>query len=459
MVLARILAPHDFGLIAMVTTILGFLRVFKDAGLSTATVQREGITHAQVSNLFWVNVALSGAISLFVAALSPTISWFYREPKLLQITLLLSITFLLEGSAVQHIALLNRQMRFKALALIQVSSLLAGVLAGIVMALTKCGYWSLVGFQLTTSFSTFVLAWFTSGWWPQLPTRGSGTWPLLTFGANLTASTFIWSLARGADSLLVGKIFGPASVGLYSRAGAMLMRPLEQFITPLQTVFVPTFSRLQDRPEQYRRAFLRIYQAIAVASLFFTALLLALSHPLTLFVLGVKWEKASPIFAAFTIAALIYPVASAAGWLFTSQGRGRDWLLAITLASAVTVGSFIAGLPFGPAGVAFAFSASGIFLQLPIILYFGGRSGPVSTADLCVGFLRQIPLWFVVCSTSWVVLKMVNGSSLISQLTVSASAGLVAGAATIWAYPPSRAVLYDLLAALKDRNILRRERA
>src|SRR5438552_14678532 len=80
MVLARLLTPRDFGLFAMVTAVMGYLRVFKDAGLSTATVQREGITQAQVSNLFWINVGLSGAITLLLAACSPLVAWFYREP-------------------------------------------------------------------------------------------------------------------------------------------------------------------------------------------------------------------------------------------------------------------------------------------------------------------------------------------------------------------------------------------
>src|SRR6266481_547582 len=134
MVLARLLTPKDFGLFAMVTTVMGYLRVFKDAGLSTATVQREGITHAQVSNLFWINVAVSGAISLVVAASAPTIAWFYREPRLVPITLALSITFLLSGLTIQHTALLNRQMRFMAIPIIQAGWVLIGVAVGIAMA-------------------------------------------------------------------------------------------------------------------------------------------------------------------------------------------------------------------------------------------------------------------------------------------------------------------------------------
>ncbi len=128
MVLARLLTPKDFGLFAMVTTVMGYLRVFKDAGLSTATVQREGITHAQVSNLFWINVVMSSAIGLILAAAAPLVAWFYREPRLIPITVILASTFLLSGLIVQHTALLNRQMRFKAIAVIQVGSMLLGSL-------------------------------------------------------------------------------------------------------------------------------------------------------------------------------------------------------------------------------------------------------------------------------------------------------------------------------------------
>src|SRR5882757_9900597 len=132
MILARLLMPRDFGLVAMVTTVTGFLRVFKDAGLSIATVQRDRITHAQVSNLFWINVAVSVVSSLVVAAMAPVLAWFYRDSRLIGITLLLSTTYLISGSTVQHQALLKRQMRFKAIAVIEVGALTTGVIVGVV---------------------------------------------------------------------------------------------------------------------------------------------------------------------------------------------------------------------------------------------------------------------------------------------------------------------------------------
>src|SRR5437588_9283865 len=217
MILARLLVPQDFGLVAMVTTITGFLRIFQDAGLSTATVQRQDITHAQVSNLFWVNVVVGGVTTLLVAASAPAVAWFYREPRLVSITLVLSITFVLARSAVQHIALLNRQMRFKVIAVIDIVSMFVGYLIGIGMAVSGYGYWALVGTSVTQVTIKLILTWSVSRWRPRLPSRDSQTWHLLSFGANITAGTLMYSLARGADSLLVGRFFGPAAVGLYSR--------------------------------------------------------------------------------------------------------------------------------------------------------------------------------------------------------------------------------------------------
>ena len=208
MVVARLLVPQEFGLVAMVTSVMSFLRIFQDAGLSTATVQRQEITHAQVSNLFWVNIGLGGVTSLLVAASAPAIAWFYREPRLVSITLVLSVTFLLASSAVQHIALLNRQMRFKVIAMIDVVSMLAGYLTGVGIALLKYGYWALVFANIVQVTIKLALVWSISRWRPQLPSRNTQTWHLLSFGANITAGSLMYSLARGTDNLLIGRFFG-----------------------------------------------------------------------------------------------------------------------------------------------------------------------------------------------------------------------------------------------------------
>jgi O-antigen/teichoic acid export membrane protein len=457
MVLARLLVPRDFGLFAMVATVMGFLRIFQDAGLSMATVQRQEISHAQVSNLFWVNVAVGGIATLLVAASAPAVAWFYREPRLIAITLVLSITFVLTSSAVQHIALLNRQMRFGVIAMIDVASMLTGYLIGIGMALSGYGYWALVFAYVVQVTIKLVLTWSISRWRPRLPSRSTETWHLLSFGANITAGSLMYEVARGTDSLLIGRFFGAAAVGLYSRGSILLMRPLQQFIVPINAVMIPALSRTQGEHDRYRRTFLQVFEAIALIGFLFSGLLLALSYPVTLAVLGPKWEGAVVIFAGFTMAALAYPLTTASSWLFASQGRGKEWVLSSSIISTVTFCSFLAGLPFGPAGVAISFSASCALIQLPVVYYIAGRRGPVSRKDLWIGSLRHLPVWGIVCGTAWLARTFVLDANPWVQLLLGGPVALLAGAAYIAISTPSRRVALNLFSIMRELKNVRAE--
>ena len=449
-ILARLLTPRDFGLVAMVTAVTGFLVIFRHAGLAIPTVQRENITHAQVSNLFWINLGVSGLCALIVAALSPAIAWFYRDPRITYITLFLSTTFLIGGFRVQHLALLKRQMRFKAIALIEVGSMATGVVVGVVMALLRYRYWSLVGLSLATEIASFLLTGSVSRWRPQLPSRGAGIGPLVAFGAHQTAGNFIFGLARGCDNLLIGRFYGPAAVGLYSRAAALVIRPMEQFLLPIDAVFLPTLSRLQSQPDRYRSTFLRLYEPIAMSVFFLSSLLLALAMPLTLVLLGRKWEAATAIFAGFTFTAIHLPLATAANWLLTSQGRGKDIFRVTSINGCLTLASFIVGLPFGPLGVAIAFSAVGLLIRLPILYYIAGRRGPVSTSDLWTRFLRHLPLWVVMLVTTWLMRATVAHFHPLTQLFICAPFGLLVGLAAVCLSPVQRKVAMRMLDTVRE---------
>lgn len=448
--LARLLAPEDFGLLAMVLTVMGFFRVFGEAGLSTVTVQKDGITHAQVSNLFWTNIAVGGVVTLTLALLAPVVAWFYRTPQLTEVTLALSMTFVLTSLTVQHVALLKRQMRFKAIALIKIASTAMGIAVGIGMAWRDYGYWSLVGMQITTPVLALVMAWWICSWRPQLPVRNSGTRSLLCFGANLTVSGFLWALAKGLDGLLIGRWFGAEALGFYSRAAALLNRPLEQASAPLESICVPTLSRLQGEPERYRRTAFQIYDCLALFCLPFSAMLLALAQPLILVVLGPKWEAAVPIFTALTLYAFYLPMVMVAGWLLVSQGRGKEFLLMSCMTSSVTVLSYLVGLRFGPIGVAMSFSLSCVLVQLPIIYWVAGRSGLVTTRDLWARLIKYLPLWVIVCAATWLVRSSFEHSDPLTQLFIGILAGLLAGIAVVCFYRPSRCVAINILDVAKE---------
>ena len=458
-VLARLLSPSAFGMVAMITSVTGFLTVFKDAGLSMATVQREKISHAQVSNLFWLNAAISAVLGLIVILSAPLIAWLYRTPQLVGLTMALSVTFLLDGLTIQHVAILSRQMRFKDLARIEVGSMLFGQVTGIVMAFCGCRAWSLVGAAVATSLSGIGLTWGISRWRPQMATALVGTRSLVAFGASLTAANCLGYFTRNMDNFLIGRFYGPESVGIYSRAAVLLRRPVDQLMGPIGAVVLPMLSRLQGNPERYRRTFLQIYESIALVGFPFTGLLLGLARPIVLVLLGPKWESAADIVAAFSVATLYAPLVSAACWLFESQGRGKELLISSSILSPLAVASFFVGLPWGALGVAASFSISGVLIRLPILFYNAGRSGAVTRKDLWTVLLRNLVSWVVVYGSVSLMLRRCVSLPPFVQLLVCVPVGLAAAVALAACYPRQRHVALRLWTAFQTMLVRRKKPA
>ena len=346
-VLARLLVPDDFGLIAMVTAVTGFAVLFKDLGLSMATIQKTDITHEQISTLFWINLVFSCLVAVMLVMVAPVIAWFYGEPQLIHITFAFSLVFLLGGLTVQHQALLQRQMRFKALAVIQIISLTIGVTVAIFSAILGAGYWSLVIKQVISSFFITFGTWVFSGWRPGRPVRYAGVRRMLFFGGSLTCSGILNFMARNADKILIGKVKGSGPVGLYSKAYDLMMLPIMQINAPIIAVVIPTLSRLQDEPARYRKYYCKVVNLIAYATIPFVLGMAAVSEDLIHVLLGEKWLGASKIFMILAIAGVGQPVSNTLGAVLISSGQASRQMRWSLVASPIILASFILGLPWG----------------------------------------------------------------------------------------------------------------
>lgn len=454
-VLARLLNPKDFGLVGMVLGVTCLVGVFKELGLSTATVQRDTITQQQVSNLFWINVVFSGILAVISIALAPLIASFYRDPRVAGIMLALSVTFLLTGSTVQHQALLTRQMRFQALALIDITSIAIGFAVACSTAWGGFGYWALVAQQLSYAASGLVLTWCTSGWRPITPKRNSGVSSMLSFGAHLSMADFVAQFSVNSDSILLGRFFGAEPLGLYTRANVLLARPLQQVFTPIGSVLIPVLSRLQSDPERYRRTYMRAYDTLALIVFSFAAMCLALAKPLVLVILGPKWTEVIPLFSAFTLVAVSGPLSIVCTWIYESQGRGRDQLRNHIAAGAVTIVSYLLGLRWGPLGMILALAIVSLVVRLPLMYYFAGRRGPVSTRDLWIGFLSHLPCWGAVFLTTTLAHKTVEHAVPIVQLLVCGPIGLGVGAVLIFMFRRPRQSAFFALSTIKSALMTR----
>ena len=380
-VMARLLTPQDYGLIGMVAFVTGFVSMYKDLGLSSATIQKSEIDSDQISTLFWVNTFLSVAVAGLTAALAPLVAWFYGEPRLILITIVTASGFIISGLAVQHEALMRRHMRYIALASISLVSMLMGYVVGITMAWYGFHYWALVCSQLALITTNTVLTLVICFWVPRSPKRNTGVRAMIRFGGNLTGFTTINYFSRNLDNLLIGRFWGAQQLGLYSRAYQLMMLPIDQINEPVTSVAVPSLSRLTSSPESYRKAYLRMLEKIALLTMPCVALMIAISDWIINIVLGSQWSGAVKIFGLLGITALFQPVANTTGWLLISQGRTNHLFQWGLISGPIIVTSIVVGLPWGAVGVAASYAITRICVVDPLLYWFVGRTGPVRTMD------------------------------------------------------------------------------
>jgi len=381
-VLARLLTPEDYGLIGMVVIIINFVGMFPFLGLSTATMRWSELNHQQVSTLFWLNIGMSGVMSIVTIMSAPLLASFYHEPRLIGITFGYAISLLVAGFYIQHEAILSRQMRFGAIAIVEISALICGFTAAIMTAWYGGRYWSLVMNQLVMNVVTVIGVWLACKWRPGWPVRYSGVRAMLSFGGDLTGYSVVSYFARNIDNALIGKVWGGYQLGLYSRAYQMLLTPMQQINAPLVAVAVPALSRLTGSPERYRAAYLKILEKIAIVTMPLVAFMIATSDWLVVFLLGEQWRESGRIFMWLGIAAIVQPITRSTLWLFTTQGRSREILRWGIIGSAIAVISIVVGLRWGAIGVAAAYAATDLCLSTPMLFWYAGRRGPVSASDL-----------------------------------------------------------------------------
>jgi O-antigen/teichoic acid export membrane protein len=369
MVLARLLDPKDYGLVAMVTTVTGVLGLFRDFGLSSASVQRATITREQTSTLFWINFLLGGILTIVALALAPAISTFFHEPRLFWITSVLAIGFLFNGAGVQHSALLQREMRFTALAFIDLFSLVFGIAIAIGMAKAGYEYWALVASGVSNPLTTTLGLWLAAKWVPGLPQRGIGIRSMMRFGGTVTLNGLIWNVVNGFDKILLGRYWGPDAIGIYYNASQLIRIPTDNLNSALGDVVFSALSRVQGDPERFKRYFMKGYTLIVALTLPITVVCAVFADDLIAILLGSKWVGGVDIFRILAPTILVFAIANPLGWLLNALGL-VDRGLKIAMASApLIIGGYVVGLPYGPTGVALAYSTVMTLGLVPLVVW------------------------------------------------------------------------------------------
>ncbi|MEK9970998.1 MAG: lipopolysaccharide biosynthesis protein [Ferrovibrio sp.] len=440
--LARLLSPHAFGLVAMIAALSVLLDLIKDLGLSAATIQRPVVTQQQVSTLFWINAAFGCVLALALLVAAPAIAHFYGEPEIAAITRWLAVGFVLSGCTIQHWALLRRQMRFKAIAVIETGAELVAMILAIASALQGIGYWALVIQRLTAPALTLVATWLLCPWQPGLPSRQADIRAMLGFGGSVTGFNLLATAARSLDQVLIGWLWGPVILGFYERASKLVLVPVNNLNAPLYAVAMPALSRLDGQPERYRNAFLLIYEKFAMVTMVPAALAAVTADWVVALLFGTQWLEATPYVACFAVAAMTLPSMLAVGLLYQSQNRPGDMLRAALADAVLVAGAVLAGVSFGAIGIAIAYAAGGLFLRLPAAIWLGGRRGPVTGGAMAGAILPSLSAAAAVAGGILLLreYQMIGQATPLANLMISAAVAMPVALSVFLSIPRSRRI-------------------
>ncbi|MGD0196576.1 MAG: lipopolysaccharide biosynthesis protein [Solirubrobacteraceae bacterium] len=325
-VLSRLLSPSAFGLVGMVTALVGLASVIGEFGLSLSALTGNALSLSQRNNLFWLNACVGLLLMLLVMASAPAVSAFYGRPQLVDLTLVLSVPYFVNATAVQFKLELNLRRRWTRLAATEAVPAAVALMGAVAIAAATGSYWSLAIQPIIASVLQLVLAVTWSSWRPGRPDRRGDIRDHLRFGRDTAGLQAFNYLASNADSVLIGHSLGQAALGQYNRAYTLAVLPQNQLAAPLTRVVLTQLART---PRERLNSELRRYQgALVYAQLAPISFVAATAYPLMRLLLGPRWPDVPHLLQIESLGAAFSALGYVFYWTFLVQRRTR--LMAVT---------------------------------------------------------------------------------------------------------------------------------
>ncbi len=431
-ILARLLAPSDFGLIAMVLVFSNFVAIFSTFGLTSAIVQKREVSDEALSSTFWINAGLGALLTFALAASAPLIAAFYSEPRLTPLVVFISTTFFIGSLNNVHTALLTKRMNFKAIAIIGICSIAFSGPIAVCLAFLGYGVWSLAWYTVLSTAFSVAFTWVYAGWVPRFLLGLQHVRGLLGYGANLTGFSFVNYFQQNMDNLLVGRFLGSAPLGFYNLAYNLLVFPMNNISAVVGRVMFPALSIIQHDKQLVRDAYITANRYVAAISFPLMTWVLVTAPQLIRVVYGPKWIPVIPLVQIFAIAAMEQSIGANVGWIFLSQGRTDVLFKLGTFTTVLVVISFVVGLRGGVEGVVIAYTVATYLAAYPVFaiafrvidMKVKDALAPLWSVTLAaltlgiVAFLLQIALERLGVTQDLTILVIVTAVSLLIYSTV-----------------------------------------
>lgn len=419
--LARLLTPHDYGLIAIVVVIIGVGEIFRDFGLSSAAVRAPELTRDQSTNLFWINTGIGLVLGAGLFALAAPLAAAYGQQDVLEVARAMASIFVLNGLTTQFRTLLVRSLRFRWLATVDVLAAAIALAVAIAAALLGWGYWSLVAQQITQALVLLAGATIGARVLPGLPRRDVSVRSFLRFGGNLVLSQVVNYATNNVDTAVVGFVHGATSLGLYNRAHQLVVTPLSQVQAPVTSVAIPVLSRIQDDQARFSAYLVRGQLALGYPISLGLGLVAVAAEPITELLLGEQWLAAVPLLQLFAIACMARNLAFVGYWVYVVRGLSGSLFRYSLVTGTIRVACVVVGAHWGVVGVA-AGLAVAPWLAWPISLLWLSRVTTVPTRALYLGALRIILVAVLTSGTALLANTVISTGSAASSIALIGAA-------------------------------------
>jgi len=445
-ILARLLTRDAFGVAGMALVIAAFVSIFADLNLGSALIQREKLSEADRSTVFWTTLGLGTILTVADIVGSGAVADFFGHPEVGPLFAVLSASFALAGLCSTQNALLTRELAFRSLQIRQIVATLAGAVTGITLAALGTGAWAIIGMTLAVEATSAIVLWGASPWRPQLIYSLASLLDTGRFGIKLFAASILSYLSLNGDNLLIGRFIGSVALGTYSLAYNLMSIPMSMLATPISQVAFPALSRLKSDRDRLRSAWLR---GKRISSLFIAPAfigLIVIAPDLVPAMFGSKWNPAIPVVQILCLGLVTQAVGTLNWTMLIALGEGGLYFWLNALEAAATFGGFAIGLHWGIVGVAASFA----IVKWPLTLldtHFAARKVSVPTVDaLRAALYPALPLSLAMAGLTYLT-RLEMRAAGVPQL---ARVGVTIGVACVAYAALLRLVDADLFAEVKS---------
>jgi len=381
-VLARLLMPADFGVIAMLNIFIVVSNVFIDGGLGAALIQKKNITDIDYSTAFCWNLVLSILLSVILFITAPKIAEFYKMPILVNVLRVQSSLLIINSFSVIPTSFLMKAMRFKTLAIRYIIAALIGTVIAVILALNNFGVWSLVWSNIVSKIAGVVLLWSLSPFKPSLKFNKKSLISLFSFGGLVMFSNIIEKLYTNIQALIIGRLFSADDLGYYSKAYSVQQIPAGSLSTVISSVAFPALSSLQENKNSFYRNFVIMIKSIAFLSFPIMVLLIVIAQPFFVLLFTEKWIDSVPYFQILCLYGMFFTLITVNNNVSKALGKGKLFFCIKLIERIIGIIFILIGIRFGIIGMLWGMVFSAFFSYL-IGVFFNNQL-------IQYGFWKQI---------------------------------------------------------------------